>query len=770
MDEPVSTIPRIGTDTAALSILRGRVSNTTAQVYAEPPGAAALRRGRLFVLVEGLGEDAAARLTAAAARAYYDNRYDAAGPSLLRALKRSCAALHRVGLAPSTLASFGLTALALRGAEAWFAQLPPSQIYIVRQDSIKPIPDEPPAIPPRLWERFDGQVGSQRWDIELELFRTSLQLGDGVILCSSGLARALRRQEIAHALTADSAVEAATRLQRVARRAGAGPHYLLVVRYTPDLQPSPLLRSGPDRLASAHPLLSPTEAAHELARWRKERVRSGLSSLPDRSGRGPGEPAGPPAASNSVGAWRMLLGAPLALALNALRPWRRPSRQPPWGTSFAAPLGTLQPIGPPALKPLHRPVYRGTSLGQLIRRAPLAEIPFLPAGLPSHRRRIGIAMLSLLFVAAIGAMPLVLNPQRRQAVSPPQPAVLARLEEKLSRAAQAGDRAAADGLLDEAHELLQEALRRPERGGRIEQLQIGLLRERERWAVSARAEPMAMLAELPAAGRATVGPLALAVAAGQPYVLDRSGPVLLAAAGAPPRAVLASGPPGTAGAAMVAPPLLVAPVPGMPSVYVVSSDRNLWVVSGQARPERRPLPGAQRWSRPVALATYLQNAYVLDPGTPQIWRYAPPGGDSWWSVEPQPWLAGGEGAEAASAIDLAIDGAIYLLLADGQVRRYAAGRADQGFALQAAAQPLERPVALYTSTDAQQLYVLDGAGGPGGRARVVQFGKDGAFQRQLVGLTELPAEAAADLWVDEPGSRFWVLTDRRLVEYRLASR
>jgi len=85
---------------------------------------------------------------------------------------------------------------------------------------------------------------------------------------------------------------------------------------------------------------------------------------------------------------------------------------------------------------------------------------------------------------------------------------------------------------------------------------------------------------------------------------------------------------------------------------------------------------ASQWVSPVAIASFNERLYIVDPGTPAIWRYYPEG-EGFKIIEGQESLEFVDEADLAHVIDMAIyneDGSIVLLYDDGRLRRYASGR------------------------------------------------------------------------------------------------
>jgi hypothetical protein len=135
--------------------------------------------------------------------------------------------------------------------------------------------------------------------------------------------------------------------------------------------------------------------------------------------------------------------------------------------------------------------------------------------------------------------------------------------------------------------------------------------------------------------------------------------------------------------------------------------------------------GVETWLGPVAVAGYGGNYYILDPPAGQVHRYlSGPGG---YSRDPELYFPSNLSAELMGAVDLAIDGFVYVLNADCSVRKYERG-VEAGFELSGVPTPMTDCVALFTAPDdvTKSLYVADA-----GRGRILQFDKEGHFVRQL---------------------------------------
>jgi hypothetical protein len=153
------------------------------------------------------------------------------------------------------------------------------------------------------------------------------------------------------------------------------------------------------------------------------------------------------------------------------------------------------------------------------------------------------------------------------------------------------------------------------------------------------------------------------------------------------------------------------------------------------------------------LRSYDGKLYVLDPQQSQVWRFRFNGDgfdqrESYFSVPPP---------DLSTAVDMAIDGAVYVLLADGQIFKFFGGQAEP-FELGALPLPLVRPVALVSEGDmvSGALYVADADA-----QSIVALTKTGAFIHQIQADGEALANLEA-LAIDMDSRTLYVLANGRL--------
>ncbi len=135
-----------------------------------------------------------------------------------------------------------------------------------------------------------------------------------------------------------------------------------------------------------------------------------------------------------------------------------------------------------------------------------------------------------------------------------------------------------------------------------------------------------------------------------------------------------------------------------------------------------PVKDANTWRRAQATGGYGGNFYVLDNLASSILRYRPT--TRGYDDAPSAYLQ--TKVELTSAVDMAIDGDIFVLMVNGQIVWLSGGRPQQ-FALQGLDAPLSAPVAIFTNDGSQSLYVADPT-----NTRVVKLSKQGVLQKQFV--------------------------------------
>ncbi len=161
--------------------------------------------------------------------------------------------------------------------------------------------------------------------------------------------------------------------------------------------------------------------------------------------------------------------------------------------------------------------------------------------------------------------------------------------------------------------------------------------------------------------------------------------------------------------------------------------------------------GAQ-WKSVTMAATWSGNLYLLDPTNNQILRYAA-GAEGVWSAATKYFVSNAP-ADLSIAVDMAIDGDVWVLRANGTVWRFNQGNLVN-FNLPTLDKPLAKPTALVTADKMNGLYIADA-----GNQRIVQLDKaTNRYARQFRPKAEAPDAMSAlkTLTVDEANRRFFFI-------------
>lgn len=157
------------------------------------------------------------------------------------------------------------------------------------------------------------------------------------------------------------------------------------------------------------------------------------------------------------------------------------------------------------------------------------------------------------------------------------------------------------------------------------------------------------------------------------------------------------------------------------------------------------------------LRPYSGKLYNLIPEQSQIWRYRYSGdgfaaGESYFSVPPP---------DLQDAVDMTIDGAVYVLLSDAKIYKFFGGEL-QSFEISGLPEPLERPVAIVSEGDAAGgvLYLADA-----GTSSIVALSKTGEFVHQITAAGDELSGLEA-LAIEQDSRTLFVLAGGRL--YALA--
>ena len=601
----------------------------------------------------------------------------------------------------------GVSCAVLRDGDLYVGQIGPALAYLAQAEGLRRFPEDSPwlrqAIPSDAERAASPPLGVRRV-IEPLFYHATPDGGDVLVLASPALARLASSQGIAEAIGTGGEA-ARRRLQSLASGEELGA--VIVTLAGVAAAPAPPEAEGEEEPAAAVPHRAP--AAHEEARP--------FSPLPPRAA-----PQAPHVRQAAAAAGAGLLGA-------------------------------LRRTLPPP-------------------QTPVARRPLRPAGQAGRgldTRRLAVVLAVLLPVLVIV---VVLGTRFQYEYS---------------------QRQRADGFLRQANEAHAAALANGDRGAQLEGLRqtLGLVdqalqvipdqpqalalrqqatRELDAAANVHRLYTLWPLGELPAGPTGQARATRLLVRGSDLYILDRgagrvyrrvlnpTGDALEPATGNP--VLIQQGQ--SQGTAVVGELLDMQWMPAggaRANAGLVALDRNGSVFELDAAGAVGALPVADSaaWRKPVAAGAYGGNLYLLDAQAGRILKYVPAAGG--YTNPPVDYLAA-PAPDLSGAIDMGIDGRIYVLMADGKVLKFMLGK-QQPFDITGLDQPLANPVAMFvTGEDEAQgsIYIADA-----GLARVVQLNKKGEFLGQYKA-----GEGAGDLaqlsglFVDEAQQRIYLASGARL--------
>lgn len=173
-----------------------------------------------------------------------------------------------------------------------------------------------------------------------------------------------------------------------------------------------------------------------------------------------------------------------------------------------------------------------------------------------------------------------------------------------------------------------------------------------------------------------------------------------------------------------------------------------------------PVANSDLWLKPAAMGAYAGNLYVLDPLLGRILKYMPT--NNLYTSPANDYLAPNQDVDLTGAVDMAIDGNVYVLYADGRVNKYFNGQ-GQPFTMQGLPSAMRGPTSIHVSGPPEPqgegyVYVVDA-----GNERIVQFDKQGVYLRQFQARADEPYfKQIRGIYVHEAENRLFVYSGNTL--------
>lgn len=180
-----------------------------------------------------------------------------------------------------------------------------------------------------------------------------------------------------------------------------------------------------------------------------------------------------------------------------------------------------------------------------------------------------------------------------------------------------------------------------------------------------------------------------------------------------------------------------------PLIVAVTDDALLTFDLKAQQWSRYEIQDSAKWGELRAMESYGGNIYLLDATNNQIHKYAATAAG--YSPQAAPYFAANAQPRLSKAVDMAIDGDVWILNDNGTIQRFRSGKAVP-FELAPLDTPLKNPVAIFTRTGVDALYIADA-----GNQRLIEFDKNGKFIRQFKPYSEKAGvfQALQDFTVNE---------------------
>ena len=206
-------------------------------------------------------------------------------------------------------------------------------------------------------------------------------------------------------------------------------------------------------------------------------------------------------------------------------------------------------------------------------------------------------------------------------------------------------------------------------------------------------------------------------------------------------------------------------LPGPISDGVATTFGNNWLLAGTEPTLYRFQPGSKTvstesgsWPTIISLATFGTNLYALEATSGQIWKYPQ---KTTGFGERTGYLKSPDPTGLSHAIALAIDGDVFVALADGFVKKYTRGIQDETWQLHNLPSPwdkIQKPKSIFTTSESSHFYLFEEQVSNDQPARLLEFDKNGAYLRQLFLPVDWPIEA---LWFDSLSQTGLVVNDQK---------
>ena len=186
------------------------------------------------------------------------------------------------------------------------------------------------------------------------------------------------------------------------------------------------------------------------------------------------------------------------------------------------------------------------------------------------------------------------------------------------------------------------------------------------------------------------------------------------------------------------------------------TDKGIVEVKTETKRSNLVIEKDEEWGEIVGLGAFGGNLYLADKAG-MIWRY--PVSETGFGSK-QKWLGSGVSPDLSEVVSMAIDGSIWLLMRDGKILKFTRGAPD-AFGYSGLDKDLDKPQALYSDDEIENLYLLDR-----GNSRILVLAKSGEYQGQYLwsGISQ-----ASDLVVSETEKKILLLVNDKVYVIEIKS-
>jgi hypothetical protein len=198
-----------------------------------------------------------------------------------------------------------------------------------------------------------------------------------------------------------------------------------------------------------------------------------------------------------------------------------------------------------------------------------------------------------------------------------------------------------------------------------------------------------------------------------------------------------------------------------PAMFTLESGRSLIAHDPKLGLSRIEVMESQRWGNIQAVSGFAGGLYLLDTKQQGVFYYPPT--KNGYESQPYAILDSKARIDLSKALDIALDGNLYLLGGSGEIARFSREGRPLEFDGKLPDGPMKGATGLFASPNTRSLYVIDS-----GAERIVQLSPEGKLQRQFrADGVKVSFQGLRDIFVDEAGRKAYVLAQKSLFVFDL---